>query len=67
MAVTKNSSEALLWHPPMGSHLGQVPDDKLDCFGILRKIFGSDQNGLVFYPRPVLPPRADGSTLMAPS
>ena len=52
----------------MGSHHGQVailvPDDKLDCFVIVRKIY---QNGLVFYLRPVLPPRADGSLLMAPS
>ena len=51
----------------MGSHHRQVailvPDDKLDCFGILRKTFGSDKNGLAFYPGPALPPRADGSPL----
>ena len=49
----------------MGSHHQQVailvPDDKLDCFGILGKKFGSDKNGLAFYPVPLLPPRADGS------
>ena len=40
-----------------------VLDDKLDCFGIIRKNFGSDKIGLAFYPGPALPPRADGSTL----
>ena len=40
-----------------------VPDDKLVCFGVLRKNFGSSQSGLAFYPGPVLPPRADGSPL----
>ena len=37
------------------------PDDKLDCFGLLRKKFDSDKNGLAFNPGPVVPPRADGS------
>ena len=40
-----------------------VPDEKLDCFGIMRKKFGLDKIGLAFYPGPVLPPRPDGSTL----
>ena len=40
-----------------------VPDDKLDCLGILRKHFGLGKNGLAFYPGPVLPRRADGSPL----
>ena len=38
-----------------------VPDDKKDCFGLLRKKLGSDKNGLAFYLGPALPPRADGS------
>ena len=41
-----------------------IPDDKLDCFGIMRKKFGSDRNGLAFYPGPVLPPRTDGCPLL---
>ena len=40
-----------------------VPDEKLDCLGLLRKKFGSDKNGLAFYLGPVLSPRADGSPL----
>ena len=40
----------------------QVPDDKLDCFGLKRKIF-IHTNGLAFNPGPVLRPRADGSPL----
>ena len=51
----------------MGSHHRQVPiliqDDKLDCFGLLRKKIGSDKNGLAFYSGPVLPPRDDGSPI----
>ena len=43
------------------------PDDKLDCFGLLRKKIGSDKNGLAFYSGPVLPPRADGSPLAVAS
>ena len=34
-----------------------VRDDNLDCFGLLRIKFGSDKNGLAFYPW------ADGSPL----
>ena len=40
-----------------------VPDDKLDCFDILRKFFVLNKNGLAFYSGPLLPPRADGSQL----
>ena len=50
----------------MGSHLHQVailvPDDKLDCFGQSENFF-QGQNGLTFYPGPVLAPRTDGSSL----
>ena len=53
----------------MGSHYRQVAilvrDDKLDCFGILRKKFSSDKNGPAFYPGPVLPPRTDVSPMEA--
>ena len=52
----------------MGTHrqvVIMVPNDKLDCFGILRKKFGSDKNGLAIYPGPGVPPRADGSPLMS--
>ena len=52
----------------MGSHHRQVgilvPDDKLKCFGALRKKFGLEPNGLAFYLGPVLPPGADGSLLI---
>ena len=52
----------------MGSHHHRVailvPDDKLDSFGVLRKKFAADKNGLAFYPGPVLPPWADGSLLL---
>ena len=40
-----------------------VPDDKLHSFVLPVKKIGSDQNGVAFYPGPVLPPRADGSPL----
>ena len=44
----------------MWSHPHQVAipvqDDKLDCFGILRENISLDQNGLAFYPWPVLQP-----------
>ena len=54
----------------MGSHPHQVailvPHDKLDCFGLQREKFVSDQNGLAFYPGPVLPPWADGSPFSYP-
>ena len=49
----------------MGSHHCQVailvPDDKLECFDLLRKKFCSDKNGLAFYLGPVLLSRADGA------
>ena len=34
-----------------------VLDDKLDCF--VEMVFCYGQNGLAFYPGPVLPPRTD--------
>ena len=42
-----------------------VPDDMLDCLGILRKKFDLDKNGLAIYPGPGVPPRGDGSPLMS--
>ena len=51
------------WEPSQpGGDTG--PDDKLDCFGILRKKIGLDKNGLVFYPGLVLPPSDDGTPLL---
>ena len=51
----------------MGSNHHQgvilVLDDKLDCFGSIRKLFYLVKKGLAFCPRPVPPPRADGSSL----
>ena len=40
-----------------------VPDNKLDCFGFLE--FFEEQNGLAFYPGPVLPPSNDGSPIIS--
>ena len=57
-------SQQCLCYEKYGSHHRQVAmlvqDDKLDCFGILRKKFASDKNGPAFYPRAVLPLRTDG-------
>ena len=35
----------------------------LDCFGILKKKFGSGKNDLAFHPGPLRPSRPDGSPL----
>ena len=57
-------------HLGMGSHHHQVailvPDDKLDCFGQLKKIY-LVKNGQAFYPGPALPvpSRTDGSSLFS--
>ena len=40
-----------------------LSDDKLDCFAHTEENIGLDKNGLAFYPRPKLPPWADGSPL----
>ena len=37
-----------------------VLDDELDCFGILRKKFASDKNGLAFYSGQIQPHLANG-------
>ena len=51
----------------MGSHHHQVvtlvPDDKLDCFGLLENFF-LVKNGLAFHPGPSLPPETDGSSFL---
>ena len=41
-----------------------LPDDKLDCFGLLEKNW-LGQNRVAFYPGPVVPPRADGSPFLS--
>ena len=38
-----------------------VQDDKLECFGALRKRIDEDHNSLALHMEPQLPPRADGS------
>ena len=48
-----------------GSHHRQVPDDKLDCLGLLWKKLLSDKAAKLFIRDPVLPPRVDGSPLRA--
>ena len=40
-----------------------VLDDKLDYFDLMGKKIYLDKNGQAFYPRPLLPPTADGSPL----
>ena len=54
-------------HPLMGSHHHQVtilvPDEKLEW--LIWNLFCLIKNGLAFYAGPVLPPRADGSSLVA--
>ena len=38
-----------------------VQDDKLECYGALRKKIGEDHNCLALHLGPQLPPRAEGS------